>query len=153
MDGDGRLERLESRQALRDLAASYCAAVDGKDAERLGSLFTADGTLSGMNGRDAIVVSMGRWMEAHRESFHAVHDQLVEFTSPDSATGTVTGHAEQRRGDEVWVMAIRYTDSYRREAGSWRFSSRSLHYVYRVRVEDYPAHFGEVLREGVADSR
>jgi ketosteroid isomerase-like protein len=152
VDLEARLERLEARQALRELAGAYCAAVDGKDAERLAALFTVDGTLSGMRGPAVIVASMRRWMAAHRETFHSVHDQQVEFTSPDTATGSVTGHAEQRRGDEVWVMAIRYTDAYRREASGWRFASRSLHYVYRLRAQDYPAHFGEVVRDGIAGS-
>jgi hypothetical protein len=58
----------------------------------------------------------------------------------------VTAHAEQRKGDEVWIMAIRYSDEYRREGGHWRFTRRDVGYVYRLRAEDYARFFGEVRR-------
>ena len=50
-----------------------------------------------------------------------------------------------RGGGVVWVMAVRYSDRYRREAGSWLISARRVSYAYRLRAEDYLTRFGEVI--------
>jgi ketosteroid isomerase-like protein len=141
-----RIDRIESRQAIGDLLAAYCSAVDAKDATRLGTLFDAQAHFGDLRGRKAIVDFFAGWMAEWGPSFHYPHALTLDFTSSDVATGVVSGHAEQRKGDEVWVMAIRYSDEYRREGGSWRFTRRDVGYVYRLRAQDYARFFGEVRR-------
>src|SRR5260221_3193932 len=111
-----RIDRLESRHALADLAAGYCAAIDAKDLAALVALFTADATFNDLRGPAAIGSFFSGWMAEHGPSFHVPHAQTIEFSSDDEATAIVTGHAEQRKGDEVWLMGVEYTDRYRRDA-------------------------------------
>ncbi len=70
--------------------------------------------------------------------------QVIDFQSQEMATGVVTGHAEQRRESDVWVMAVRYTDAYRRVRGVGRFAQKRLDYRYRLRVQEYARLFGQV---------
>ena len=141
-----RIDRIESRQEIGDLLAAYCAAVDAKNAGALGALFAEQAHFGDLRGRNAIAEFFSGWMAEWGPSFHYPHAITVEFTSADVATGAVTAHAEQKKGDEVWVMAIRYSDEYGREGGRWRFTRRDLEYVYRLRAQDYARFFGEVRR-------
>jgi len=141
---EDRVDRLESRHALSDLAAAYCAAVDAKDAKGVAEIFTVDGRLNALSGRAAIEEFFNRWMSEYGPTFHYPHAHVIEFRARHDAVAVVTGHAEQRRGDEVWVMGVRYLDSYHRESGIWRIAERKVGYRYRLRVEDYARLFGEV---------
>lgn len=141
-----RIDRIESRHAIGELLAAYCSTIDAKDAAALGALFAEEAHFGDLRGRKAIVDFFLGWMADWGPSFHHPHALTLNFTSNDVATGIVTGHAEQRRGDEVWVMAIRYTDGYRRESGRWLFTRRDVGYVYRLRADEYPQFFGEVRR-------
>jgi ketosteroid isomerase-like protein len=141
-----RIDRIESRQAIGELLAAYCSVVDAKDAAALGALFAEQAIFGDLRGRKAITDFFAGWMADWGPSFHYPHALTLDFTSSDEATGVVTAHAEQRKGDEVWVMAIRYSDEYRREGGRWRFTRRDLGYVYRLRALDYARFFGEVRR-------
>lgn len=143
-DLEARIDILESRHQLADLAAAYCTAVDGKDAAGLAGLFTEDGGLNDLRGRLAVEEFFRGWMAATGPSFHYPHAQVVEFESADRARGVVTGHAEQRQDGATWVMGVRYGDRYRRDAGRWRFELRQVEYRYRLRAEDYARRFGEV---------
>jgi hypothetical protein len=141
-----RVDRLESRQALSDLAAAYCIAIDERDLTTLVSLFTPDAGFNDLLGSEAIGLFFARWMAEHGPSFHSPDSQLVTFVSDEEATGVVTGHAEQKQGDVVWVMGMRYVDRYRRESGRWRIAQREVGYRYRARADQYPHQFGEVHR-------
>lgn len=141
-----RIDRIESRQAIGDLLAAYCSTIDAKDAAALGTLFAEDAHFGELRGRKAIVDFFVGWMADWGPSFHYPHALTLNFTANDVASGVVTGHAEQRKGDEVWVMAIRYSDGYRREGGRWLFTRRDVGYVYRLKARDYAQFFGEVRR-------
>jgi ketosteroid isomerase-like protein len=141
-----RIDRIESRQVIGDLLAAYCSTIDAKNAAALGALFAEQAHFGDLRGRQAIVDFFAGWMTEWGSSFHYPHAMTLDFTSDDLATGAVTGHAEQRKGDEVWVMAIRYSDEYRREGGRWLFARRDVGYVYRLQAQDYARFFGEVRR-------
>jgi ketosteroid isomerase-like protein len=143
-DVEARIERLEARQQLADLAAAYCSAVDAKDAVGLAALFTEDAGLNNLRGRASVEAFFRTWMTQTGPSFHYPHAQVLEFQGPGAATGVVTGHAEQRSGAQTWVMGVRYTDRYRRDGEEWRFQDRQVEYRYRLRAEDYARRFGEV---------
>jgi ketosteroid isomerase-like protein len=141
-----RIDRIESRLAIGDLLSAYCSAVDAKDPAALATLFLEGATFGDMKGRRAIAEYFAGWMAEWGPSFHYPHALTVNFASGDVATGVVTAHAEQRKRDEVWVMALRYSDEYLREGGRWRFARRDVGYVYRLRAQDYARFFGEVRR-------
>ncbi len=145
-DLEARVARLEAREELARLVAAYCTAVDAKDAAGVAALFSEQGGLNDLRGPSAVQAFFERWMAETGPSFHYPHAQVVEIEGEDSASGTVSGHAEQQMGGRTWVMGVRYRDRYRREAGAWRFEHRLVEYVYRLPVEDYARRFGEVDR-------
>ncbi|HVO44960.1 MAG TPA: nuclear transport factor 2 family protein [Steroidobacteraceae bacterium] len=156
-----RVRRLEDRAELRELAARYCVAVDDRDIDSLGALFTADG---GFRSQDGVMNAQGRAavLEQFRGRFaalkvtnHVSHEQILTFgTDPDSATGLVTSHAEVWRNGRALIAALRYQDTYRREQGSWRFADRLLAFLYYLPVDEYVEGLGSRLRmRAYADQR
>lgn len=149
-----RVRTLEDRLALRELAARYAVSMDNRDLEGLGQLFTIDGRLRtqdgamDLEGRDAIVEAFrGRFVHMG-PSNHFCHDHLVQFdeSDPDLASGMISAHAELSMGGRALVAAIRYQDTYRRETGNWRFSSRLATFFYFMPADEYTAILGTALR-------
>jgi hypothetical protein len=132
-----RVELLEAKLALRDLADAYCELVDAREWERLGALFTQDGQFNDVRGRDAIVEHFTAAGAGYSFSFHYVQRiELKELTST-TATAIVVGHAEVQVGDELVVVGPRYADTYAVEDGAWRMSSRRVAYAYRLPYDEY----------------
>ena len=156
-EGEGslaeRVRRLEDRFAIQDLVAAYCRAIDDRDLEAFLGLFTADATLCHrdgvmrLEGRAAIRDYYTTRFAGYGVTFHSPHAHAVVFDGPESASGTVTGHAEMSVDGELVVAAIRYSDAYRRESGGWRFASRELAFWYYMRLADLPSGFADGLRK------
>ena len=152
-----RLDRLESHKAMRELATAYCVAADDRDLEGLGRLFTDDVYIAsrdgGMDarGRATVIAMFDRMFEIRGPSCHWTHDMVVDFDDkdPDAARGMVIAHAETTPNGRPSVAAIRYYDTYRREAGSWRFAERILHFLYYMPIDEYLSRFPTALRIGV----
>ena len=127
-----RSASLEDRLALRELAYRYARAVDRRDWELAGELFTRDCVLVGpgyeLVGRDAILAGLRR-IDRFSATQHSVHNQLVE-TRDESATGETyctAHHLYERDGIRRKLSwGIRYQDRCVREAGSWRYQRREL---------------------------
>jgi ketosteroid isomerase-like protein len=125
---EARVRRLEDIEALKQLKHRYAALCDEDyDAERLAPLFTNDavwdgGAMGRYEGREAI---RKFFAEAHKTvpfAIHHVSNPILEVDG-DRATGRwylwqpcVFAGTDQA----IW-MAGRYTDTYRREDGLWRF--------------------------------
>lgn len=148
-DGDlaRRLRAVEDRLAISDLQARYTLAMDDHDLDRAAPLFaeqgrfrSADGVMDAI-GREAICDQYRGRFSALRFNFHVTHDHLIELdpVDPDRATGVVSSHAEVVRGGVPMITAMRYTDSYVREDGAWRFADRLLRFFYYLPVTDYVA--------------
>lgn len=153
-----RMDRMESRALLRELATAYCIAADDRDLVGLGRLFTddvyiasRDGTSMNARGRDAAIAMFDRMFEIRGPSCHWTHDMIVQFddADPDRARGLVIAHAETTPNGRASVAAIRYHDVYRRESGTWRFAERILHFLYYLPVADYAARLPTAERIGV----
>jgi uncharacterized protein (TIGR02246 family) len=149
-----RIDRLESRAAIAELCAAYCAACDDRDMARLRSLFTEDivfdtgnGTMRA-EGAAAVMAMFQAMLEIRGPSFHWTHDRSVAFdaTDPDRASGTVAAHAETTPHGVVSIAAIRYTDLYRRLDGRWLFAKRRLAFLYYLPMQDYTARLGRLER-------
>lgn len=146
-----RIRRLEDREAIRELVARYCLAIDGRDVARIADCFTADG---GFRSRDGVLNARGRAAVVQQfhgrfaalgPTFHYTHDHVLRFDDGDAdrASGIVTSHAELvRNGEPMWV-ALRYDDEYRRDDGHWRFQDRLLSFMYYLPVRDYPVALTE----------
>lgn len=145
-----RIRRLEDRTAIAELIARYCLVMDNRDVDAMPGLFTpdvvirsADGVMNTSGREAAVEMFKGRFLVLG-PSNHFTHDRIVTFdeADPDRATGLVLAHAEMNRRNQPMLAAIRYEDTYRRHEGRWRFSSRSLSFMYYVPTAEYLDAFG-----------
>jgi ketosteroid isomerase-like protein len=148
-----RLQRLEDRFAISDLAASYCSAIDVRDLARFLSLFTddivlrhGDGVMR-LDGKAAVESYYQERFAGYGYTFHYPHACTVTFHGDDEATGIVTGHAEMGVGGELVLAAIKYTDRYRRTTEGWRFAERELSFGYYMKLAELPYGFADSLRK------
>ena len=140
-----RLDRLESKDAIRHLVTAYAVACDEHDMPRLTSLFTEDAVFDAPNGamvargREAIAAMFVETLKIRGPAFHWTHDVSVQIDpqDPDKATGLVYSHAETTPNGVVSLAAMKYFDDYRREAGQWRFAKRVISFLYYVPAVEY----------------
>ena len=148
-----RLQRLEARFAINDLVAAYCAAIDGRDLDSFVDCFTADAVLRHedgvmrLEGRETIREYYEARFPTYGVTFHYPHAQTVVLDGPDAAHGVVTAHAEMALEGEAWLAAFRYSDTYRREQGRWRFAERVLACWYYMRLSDLADGLASPLRK------
>lgn len=138
-----RLDRVESREAIRQLAAEYARRIDAKDLRSLVELFTHNVRVGDQVGREAKYVAFhanhGRGGRFHR-TIHLVSGHSIDLDADDAdrATGTVYCRAEHEFGD-LWVVAvIQYWDSYVRSGGVWYFEDRHIQTFYVADVLERP---------------
>ncbi len=141
---EARVDRLESRAAIRELVTHYAVACDEHDIPRLRNLFTEDAVFKSPSsflratGREAITSMFVDVLKKRGPGYHWTHDLLVTFAEDrNSATGIVYSHAETTPEGVVSLAAMKYIDQYRRESGRWYFSERELHFFYYVPTERY----------------
>lgn len=140
-----RIVRIEDHLELRALVARYARAMDERDIETLGTLFTRDARLMtrdgamNVDGRDAIVAELGERLRQLGPTNHFCHDHLLAFDAGDAdhATGTLNAHAEISLGARAMLASIRYEDSYRRTEHRWYFASRTASYFYFFPAAEY----------------
>jgi ketosteroid isomerase-like protein len=138
-----RLDRLESREAIRHLAAEYARRIDAKDLAAVADLFVADVKVGDEIGRAAkhraFRANHGR-EGRFRRTIHLVAGHSIDLDPQDGdrATGTVYCRAEHELGD-LWVIAvIQYWDTYARRDGTWLFEDRVIQTFYVTDVLERP---------------
>lgn len=119
--------------ALRQLVDRYCDGVVRHDVETWASTWAVDATWelrpgATVDGREAIVAA---WEQAMKGFTWVVQSPSFCVFEVDEATGEGTGRVTvherfQRRKGGPGSMLGTYHDTYRREAGVWRFTSRRL---------------------------
>ena len=156
-----RLDRLESKDAIRELATAYAIACDEHDMPRLTSLFTDDACFDAPNGsmvasgKQAIVTMFEDTFKIRGPAYHWTHDITVNVdpNNPDQATGLVLSHAETTPNGVVSIAAMRYEDQYRREQGEWLFAKRVIHFLYYVPAAEYTRGLTEENRVQIGGQR
>jgi len=136
-------------QELHDLAFRYGDAVDLRDAQRLGAVFTSCGVIGGYGQAGARYRGPTGWQQmiadvsaSFSETMHNVFNQVFERDAEGRISGTTTGiasHIVAREGGAISVLdfAMRYHILYAIEHGEWKFSERRLEVVW---VETRPAN-------------
>jgi hypothetical protein len=135
-----RIDRLESLDSIRQLAARYCLALDMRDMDALVNLFPADVRVS----RDATGrAALRRWFdETLRVQFdgtaHVTGNHIIEFDDRDHAHGVVYSRNEHETGPEWVIMTMMYWDQYERIDGAWFFRRRLPLYWYATDLNKPP---------------
>jgi hypothetical protein len=135
-----RLDRLESLDAIRQLVARYCLALDMRDLDALCGLFPEDVRVSrDASGRRALKIWFDQTL---REQFtgtaHVTGNHIIEFDDSDHARGLVYSRNEHETGDEWIIMTMMYWDRYERIEGSWLFRRRLPLYWYATDLNSPP---------------
>lgn len=139
-DPDGRLDRLESAEQIRQLAARYAVALDSRNVAELAGLFVSDVKVGdGRTGREALANWYDPILRPYGITIHFVGNHVIDFSGPDTATGLVYCRPEHQVGDQWIVMPVVYHDRYQREAdGRWYFRSRKPKPFYSADVRQNP---------------
>ena len=135
-----RIDRLESLDEIRQLAAKYSLALDMRDLDAMAGLFPADIRVGkGASGREAL----RKWLDdTMRHQFtgtsHHIGNHIIEFTDADHAHGVVYSKNEHETGEEWVIMQMMYIDDYERVDGQWFFRRRLPLYWYAVDLNKPP---------------
>lgn len=125
-------------EELRQLAYDYAACVDRCDAEGLVAIFTADGLVGASDpavpaftGEAGLRRMIAQVDAMFVKTMHNVFNHTFAHIGADEASGETTCIASHVLDDgaggwNVFDMALRYANTYRRLDGRWRFAERRL---------------------------
>ena len=133
-----RIDRLESRQAMRDLVTDYCQGFDRGDFDRFLSIWWEDcvwdigppfGAFAGHAGIEKAVreVLWPVWRETH----HLTSNLKLAFEDADNARGECDVDCMgATRDDVVQMISATYRDHFQRRNGVWKIARRdvTIHY-------------------------
>lgn len=151
---EARLQRLEHRDAIRELVARYCTVIDERDIDGIAACFAREGRFRSRDGvmdargRDAVVKQFHGRFSVLGPSNHFTHDYVIWFDEQNStrAFGVVNSHAELARRGEAMLTALRYQDEYVLEDGRWRFADRLLAFFYYLKPTEYAQALSTTMR-------
>jgi hypothetical protein len=142
-DPAGRLDKVESRLDIQELAARYALAVDSRDVDAWLALFAPDVDCGRFGkGRDALRQFIEPSLRSFYRSVHLVCGHVIDFESRDRARGTVYCRAEHEDGGQWVVVPLIYFDTYVRQDGRWYFAKRGDRSWYSADVLDRPGAGG-----------
>ena len=144
-DIEARLDRLESLDAIRQLAAKYALTLDMRDIDMMVTLFPESVSVGKAGtGRKALRTYMDRTLRSpFTGTSHHIGGHIIEFDGPDRAQGIVYSKNEHEtpveNGTDEWViMQMMYHDKYVREGGQWYFERRLPLYWYATDLNAPP---------------
>jgi ketosteroid isomerase-like protein len=138
-------EKIRAAEDIRQLKHVWCAALDNQDWETLGSLFTADATVSNsfIEGEPPEMPA-GRfcgWLAAtpkELRSMHHLHNFQATFDSPTEATGRweflagAWNTATAPSAFKVQYIWGTYLERYRKLGNQWRISSVTPRWTHQA---------------------
>lgn len=134
-----RIDRVEARQAIQELAVRYALAVDSRDIDAWVELFVPDVDCGRLGkGRDALRRSIEPGLRSFYRSVHLVCGHVIDFESRDKARGQVYCRAEHEAGGEWVVVPLLYADTYVRREHRWYFARRIDRSWYSADVLERP---------------
>jgi hypothetical protein len=134
-----RVDRLESIEQIRRLAAAYAVAVDARDLDALVALYVEDIRVGPeKQGRAALKEIFSRSLRQFTTSAHLLGGHVIEFVDADNALGLVYSRMEHEVGVK-WVSSINlYHDRYQRRGARWYFRGRIPGRIYATAEDDPP---------------
>lgn len=137
---EARIERLESLDAIRQLAAKYSLALDMRDMDAMVNLFEENVRVGkDASGRQALRAYMdGTLRSPFTGTSHHIGGHIIEFDDPDHAHGICYSKNEHETGDEWVIMQMMYADDYVRVDGRWHFARRLPLYWYATDLNKPP---------------
>jgi len=137
---EGRIDRLESLDAIRQLPAKYALALDMRDMDAMVSLFPEDVRVGKeASGRLALRAYMHRTLRSpFTGTSHHIGGHVIEFDDADHAHGVLYSKNEHETGDEWVIMQMMYVDDYVRQDGCWFFARRLPLYWYATDLNKPP---------------
>lgn len=135
-----RLDRLESLDEIRQLAAKYALALDMRDLNAMAGLFPQDVRVGrNQTGREALRAWLDQTM---RQQFtgtaHHIGNHIIEFDDPDHARGVLYSKNEHETPTDWVIMQMMYIDDYERIGGRWLFRRRLPLYWYATDLNKPP---------------
>lgn len=121
-----RIDRLESRAAIRELPYRYALGVDTRDIDAFLALWDRESGPAKFPDLDLHTFEgdPARFFRTSVASVHFVGNHVIEFQDDDHATGDVYCWCQTDRHG-TWIrQMILYRDVYVRRDGSWRFVRR-----------------------------
>jgi uncharacterized protein (TIGR02246 family) len=139
-DLEARIDRLESLDAIRQLAAKYALCLDMRDIDMMVTLFPEDVRVGReKSGRLALRAYMDQTLRSpFTGTSHHIGGHVIEFDDPDHARGIVYSKNEHETGDEWVIMQMMYADDYVRSDGRWHFARRLPLYWYATDLNKPP---------------
>jgi hypothetical protein len=137
---ENRVDRLESIDAIRQLASKYALTLDMRNLDQHVNLFVSDVSVGKHGkGRQALKI----WAnDTFRNQFsgtsHHIGNHIIEFLDKDNAIGVVYSKNEHETEDEWVIMQMLYWDTYVRVDGSWLFKKRLPMYWYATDINKPP---------------
>ena len=129
-----RIDRLESRLAMRDLVSDYCHGFDKRDWDRFLAIWWEDcvweigppfGDFEGHAGITEAVKEI-LW-PAWDQSTHFTTNLRVDFEDDDHANGMSDVDCIGTTSDgQAQTVAATYTDRFERRDGVWKIAKRNV---------------------------
>ena len=123
------LQQLADREAIRELLAAYCVAMDTGDFAGLGALFAPDGVWQDKLGPAAIAAQVAAEVPTPSVGPRRIHflSNIVIALDGDSATATSNWLVVRSSPAGAMLGAAgTYRDSLVRIGDAWRFARRAI---------------------------
>lgn len=134
-----RIDRLESTDEIRQLAAKYALALDIRDIDALVNLYVDDVRITKeVSGRQALKRSFCNVVREFTASVHHIGNHVIEFDDADNAHGLVYCRCEHEVGDKWVTVYLYYLDLYKRVDGVWYIKRRVPCEIYGVDMLERP---------------
>ncbi len=134
-----RIDRMESRDAIRQLVSRYGVLIDARDLDALTALFVDDVRVTRTErGHAPMRALLEGLVRQFTTSIHFVGNHTIDLVDDDHAEGVVYCRAEHEVGEQWIVMAIQYWDRYERRDGRWLFTGRKVKHWYAVDMLERP---------------
>ena len=144
-----RIDRLDSIEQIRQLAAKYALAVDMSDLNALVELYVDDVRVGRDTvGRTSLKEHFANVLSQFDATAHFIGNHIIEFDDTNHAQGTVYCYAHHEMGKHWIVAHAMYHDSYERRQGLWLFSRRTPLLFYATEWGEAPTGANKVRWPG-----